>query len=96
MGIFNFLACEVQFWNVQTGMFCEQKLECTIFISNAFTIFAGDRLFDFKILIGNEFSQSTQAADIGSWSECAHVSGKTIFQLCIPKAVCTRMFTGKQ
>ena len=39
--------------------------------------YIGERLNDFKILIGNYFIMGlTEAADIGSWSECAHVTGR--------------------
>ena len=47
---------------------------------NACLIPVGERLTDFKILIGNEFSsRATGAGDIGSWPECAYVSGKYLF-----------------
>ena len=40
----------------------------------------GDRLKDFKILIGNNFTPGdTGAAEIESWSECAHFPGKQLF-----------------
>ena len=40
----------------------------------------GDRLKNFKVLVGNEFNiKSTKAAAIGSWSECGHVTGKLLF-----------------
>ena len=46
-------------------------------------IFAGERLTNFKIMIGNEFQpQETDAADIGTWSECAHIPGKQLFIIC--------------
>ena len=40
----------------------------------------GERLRDFKVLIGNEFTSvnCTGGAKIGSWSECAHFSGKQL------------------
>ena len=39
-----------------------------------------ERLTDFRILIGNEFTQgATEATDIGTWPECAYVSGKHLF-----------------
>ena len=38
---------------------------------------ADERLRHFKILVGNAFSQgATEATDIGTWPECAYVSGK--------------------
>ena len=41
---------------------------------------ADERLADFRILIGNEFSQgTTETADIGTWPECAYVSGKEAY-----------------
>ena len=44
-------------------------------------LFAGDRLADFQILVGNEFTPGdTVAAEIGSWSECAYVSGEKALQ----------------
>ena len=43
-------------------------------------ISVGERLNNFNILIGNEFVMGvTGAADIGAWSECAHVSGRQLF-----------------
>ena len=36
----------------------------------------GRRLHDFSILIGNKFTSGV--ANIGSWSECAHFSGKQL------------------
>ena len=40
-------------------------------------VYIGDRLHDFKILIGNEFIMGvTGPQDIVSWSECAYISGK--------------------
>ena len=40
----------------------------------------GERLHDFSILVGNEFTSGTctGAAKIGSWPECAHISGKLL------------------
>ena len=49
---------------------------------NACMIFLGERLNNFKILVGNEFTSGhTVATDIASWSECANVSGKQLIQL---------------
>ena len=40
-------------------------------------IFTGERLRNFKIMIGNDFEpDKTNAADIRTWSECAHFAGK--------------------
>ena len=40
-------------------------------------ISAGDRLHDFMVLIGNEFtSGQTGASEIGAWSQCANIPGK--------------------
>ena len=37
----------------------------------------GERLKNFKILIGQEFSYGqTQTNEIGSWKECGSVTGK--------------------
>ena len=45
-------------------------------------ISAGNRLHDFKILVGNEFVPGgTEAWRISLWSECARVSGKQLIQL---------------
>ena len=42
----------------------------------------GERLHDFKILIGDEFTPgNTTATEIESWSECANVSGENVFWL---------------
>ena len=41
---------------------------------NTHTIYVGERLTDFRLLIGNDFSQgATEAADISTWPECAYV-----------------------
>ena len=40
-------------------------------------IFAGERLKNFKIMIGNDFeSDETDTTAIRTWSECVHVPGK--------------------
>ena len=48
---------------------------------NDYVLSVGERLNDFEILIGNDFTPgSTGAAEIGSWSECAHFPGNQLFQ----------------
>ena len=47
---------------------------------NVCIIPVGGRLNNFKILIGETFSSGvTQTEEIGSWDECASVSGKQLF-----------------
>ena len=42
-------------------------------------IFAGERLTNFKIMIGNDFeSDETDTTAIRTWSECVHVPGKKL------------------
>ena len=44
----------------------------------------GERLNNFQILIGNEFIMGvTEGADIRSWSECAYITGRQLFQYFI-------------
>ena len=58
--------------------FSRLSQNCFTFLMNLSVIIPADeRLADFRILIGNKFSQEiTEAADIGTWPECAYVSGK--------------------
>ena len=47
-------------------------------------LYVGERLYDFKILVGDEFTfGNTDASEIRSWSQCASVSGKYLFQLFV-------------
>ena len=57
------------------------KLGFITLIINLCTIFTGGRLHNFKIMIGNYFNPAAQALEIGSWSQCAQVNGKQMFQL---------------
>ena len=46
-------------------------------LSDVCIISVGERLNNFKILIGEQFSSGvTQTEDIASWNECASISGK--------------------
>ena len=59
---------------------CIQKCHFEYELDPLCMMFADERLADFRILIGNEFSQgATEAADIGTWPECVYVSGKYLF-----------------
>lgn len=50
-------------------------------LNGIFNTFVGDRLRDFRILIGSEFNGETaQASDFKSWLNCSYVHGKLLFQ----------------
>ena len=48
-----------------------------MFSINSFSISEGDRLNDFKVMIGNTFTPNiTGISEISTWKECAHVLGE--------------------
>ena len=50
-------------------------------LTGVHVISIGDRLHDFKILVGESFtSGQTGATEIASWSQCAYFSGRFMFQ----------------
>ena len=48
-----------------------------MFSINSFSISEGDRLNDFKVMIGNTFTPNTTGiSEISTWKQCVHVPGE--------------------